>query len=205
MPDPSEFEPTYGEPFEATAVVVFAPRPEGKGNQGTWLVADDGRSWLASYAPMKEWYPWADKHVVFAGRPYMPSKYVQSVQEEHIEITSIALAPGETAGPATDELPAPPTVTSADALGGRIGRYAIAFGKSGPTAAVDEGYISKTRLSLRDGGEVQATIWARGPSAEQLAAGFEGSYLVHVNGPDEVAVLFACAGEDPRCGVTTSE
>lgn len=182
-PEPAE------RPVETrTARCVIDPVPGGKRLQAVTLVLDDGTSWIAAYRPHARFWPFADKRVVFTGRPYSNPPHVQSVGGTHVEVKTIELAPGETAyAPAPDRLPAPPTVGTLAELKARAGRWSrVVMPIEGGKVVFPDG-----ALPLRVFGRTQPKAGAHTLMAR------------YVEGNDGAAVYAAssCPGDVPRCGM----
>lgn len=171
-----------------TARCVIDPVPGGKRLQAVSLVFDDGSSWIAAYRPDPRFWPFADKRVVFTGRPYVNPPHVQSVGGTHVEVKSIELAPGETAyAPAPERLPAPPTVKTLAELKARAGRWSrVVMPVEGGKVVFPAG-----ALPLRVFGRVEPK------------AGPHTLMAKYVEGNDGAAIYAAaaCTGDVARCGM----
>jgi len=152
-----DVEPTYGDPVHLEGWYEVDPIPGGKRFQGAWLVLDDGTRYVIAYRPVPEHFPFLEKHVRVRGRPYVPGADTQHVQATHLEVHSIALAPGEMpyASPPTEPLP-PPVARTASELAARDGRWVQVVATLESLRRDADGYLGSAQLRLADATTVRA-------------------------------------------------
>ena len=132
----------------------------GKRFQGSIIYLDGGRTLVAGYRPIKEYFQFVDRRVVVQGYHWSPDPNAQQIMADHFTITSIKLAPGET--PYTSKpkaLPTPPMVRTKKELEARKDRWVQVVGTlHGGHKPKDEAW-GVANLDLGDGTRVEASVY----------------------------------------------
>ena len=145
----------YASPIDGEGRVEFDPVAGGKMFQGTWLVTRGSR-YLLSYRPDKALLKFANKRVVFKGRPYRPGRDVQHILAEHLHLDQIALAPGEAPWPVEPtEVPPPKTARSKKEVEALSPGWARVVGTIAKIAASEQMW-TKATLRFDDGSTIDA-------------------------------------------------
>ena len=172
----------------------------GKGFQGTWLEKPDGTRLVVSYSPVPEYFQFIEKRVVVQGETYMPAPYEQHIGATHIRVRSIALAPGETAGPGS--LPLPRLVTTRSQLA--PGRWIEAQGTlRSATKHADDDWCDAVMV-LGDGTEVGASMYITEMESKWtplVGSGVTVMGKLDADGKKLIGPTAICAGAVRGCGM----
>lgn len=203
------FAPTWHDPVQVEGIYVVDPAPGSRMLQAAWLLLPDGTAWIVSYEPDPSRYAYVDKRVVVNGRPFEPSRLVQSVGATHLEVDEMALAPGETPyDPPPTSLPAPPMIATVGELAARVHRWAMVPGtltaiQGAPGSALRDG-----TWKLPDGTELPVVDIPDSHDWD-LLVGQPATLLAGIlpdprgSGALRLDASTLCAGEAPRCGMVT--
>ncbi|MBN2433125.1 MAG: hypothetical protein JXQ27_16760 [Acidobacteria bacterium] len=203
-------ETRTGEECELEGRYEVDALPAGKRFQGTWLVLDDGRRFVLSYRPDPERFEFLDKRVRVRGRPYQPGSDTQHIRARHLQVTSIALAPGETAWPEPPRtIPAPPLVRRKAELD-VAPRWVSLVGRLATAEEVPDEFFGRAVMQMEDETRVvvepitvnewQAfvgqVITVTGPLRRRGEDEGPGGFLFELGRPHVI-----CAGVRPGCGM----
>ena len=132
----------------------------GKRFQGSILYLDGGRTLLASYRPMKQYFQFVDRRVVVQGFHWSPPPEAQQIMADHFSITSMKLAPGQTPyATKPTSLPSPPLVRTRGELEARKDRWVqVVATLAGGKKPANEAW-GVANLVLGDGTAVEASVY----------------------------------------------
>jgi hypothetical protein len=181
---------------------LFPKRPR-KGGNLTWVVLDDGTRISRAYGAIPDEFGYVDQRVLVTGTITSgpPDSKMQALMAPHIQVEQLTLANGLPAKPPT-EMPAPPVVSAAPALGTRSDRWVQIVGTVsavGPTSTItfaDGGIVKVEGCDVAEWTPLSGkTATVTGRVFMEKGAGTYGLDFV-IRGQHAL-----CAGVVTRCGL----